>query len=232
MDERTTDNRRAVFTVCINMWTVSSDVSIERRHWQPLLVHLWACCTHPTHDVNDVWRLATPPGSTSPTLFEQWCGFFYVPQEPDKCKGCETEPTVFRPYHDQRRLGCLTVCRCRYKGSTFFSVIQRPWVLVWLGFEPVASRSADRRSPNWANQAKGISTIQRIVFLVEMKSDLVSYESLFTLRWRVAQRPLRDISDDTLSRSARHSFLRSRLWTEPLSDVVSVPAQGVSVYKI
>ena len=26
-------------------------------------------------------RLATPPGSTPPTLFEQWCGFFYVPQE-------------------------------------------------------------------------------------------------------------------------------------------------------
>ena len=25
--------------------------------------------------------LATPPGSTSPTLFEQWCGFFYVPKE-------------------------------------------------------------------------------------------------------------------------------------------------------
>ena len=24
--------------------------------------------------------MATPPGSTSPTLFEQWCGFFYVPQ--------------------------------------------------------------------------------------------------------------------------------------------------------
>ena len=28
----------------------------------------------------DVWRLTTTPGSTSPTLFEQWCGFFYVPQ--------------------------------------------------------------------------------------------------------------------------------------------------------
>ena len=26
--------------------------------------------------------LATPPGATSPTLFEQWCGFFYVPHEP------------------------------------------------------------------------------------------------------------------------------------------------------
>ena len=29
-------------------------------------------------------RLAIPPGSTSPTLFKQWCGLFYVPQEPDK----------------------------------------------------------------------------------------------------------------------------------------------------
>ena len=32
----------------------------------------------------------------------------------------------------------------------------RPWVLVRLGFEPVTSRSADRRSPNWANQAADI----------------------------------------------------------------------------
>ena len=37
-----------------NMWTVSSDVIIQRRHWQPLSVHLWAYCTHPAHDVNDV----------------------------------------------------------------------------------------------------------------------------------------------------------------------------------
>ena len=59
-----------------------------------------------------VWRLATPPGSTSPTLFEQWWGFFYVPQEPGKCKCCETGPTIFRPY--PRRLESLTVCRCHY----------------------------------------------------------------------------------------------------------------------
>ena len=65
--------------------------------------------------------MTTTPGSTSPTLFEQWCGFFYVPQEPDKCKCCETGPTVFRPY--PRRLESLTVCRCHYKGSTFSSVI-------------------------------------------------------------------------------------------------------------
>ena len=112
-------------TIYFNMWTVSSDVSTQRRNWQPLSVHLWAYCTHPAHDVNDVMcdvcRLTTTPGSTSPTLFEQWCGFFYVPQEPDKCKCCETGPTVFRPY--PRRLESPTVCRCHCKGSTFFSVI-------------------------------------------------------------------------------------------------------------
>ena len=42
-----------LLTIHFNMWTVSSDISIQRRHWQPLLVHLWAYCTHPTHDVND-----------------------------------------------------------------------------------------------------------------------------------------------------------------------------------
>ena len=42
-------------TVYINMLSVSSDDSIQRRHWQPLSLHfLSAYCTHPTHDVNDV----------------------------------------------------------------------------------------------------------------------------------------------------------------------------------
>ena len=36
--------------------------------------------------------------TTSPTLFEQWCGFFYVRQEPDKWACCETGHTVFLPY--------------------------------------------------------------------------------------------------------------------------------------
>ena len=42
-----------------------------------------------------------------------------------------------------RRLECLTICRCHNKGSTFLSVILRPWVLVRPGFE---------RLPNWANR--------------------------------------------------------------------------------
>ena len=46
-------------------------------------------------------------------------------------KGCETKPTVYCPY--KRRLESWMVCTCLYEGSTFSSVILRPWVLVWLG---------------------------------------------------------------------------------------------------
>ena len=67
-----------------NMWRVSSDVSTQRRHWQPLQPMMWMrWCV--------VWRLTTPPGPTSTTLFEQRCGFFYVPQEQDMCQCCETD---------------------------------------------------------------------------------------------------------------------------------------------
>ena len=37
---------------------------------------------------------STPPESTPPTLYDQQCGFFYVLQESEQWKSCETEPTV------------------------------------------------------------------------------------------------------------------------------------------
>ena len=97
-----------------------------------------------THPVQE--RLATPPGSMYPTFFEQWCRFFYIPQEPDlKWKCCETGPMVCCPY--PRKLESLTVCRCHCKGSTFW-----PWVFLRPGFEPATSSSADKCFSDCANQ--------------------------------------------------------------------------------
>ena len=67
-------------------------------------------------------RLATPPGSTSPTLFETvvWVLLSYNNQMGESAV---RRPMVFRPY--PRRLESLTLCRCHNKGSIFFSVILR-----------------------------------------------------------------------------------------------------------
>ena len=39
----------------------------------------------------------TPPGSMPPTLYKQQYWFFYVPQESEQWKSCETGSTVFHP---------------------------------------------------------------------------------------------------------------------------------------
>ena len=43
-------------------------------------------------------------------------------------KGCETGPSAYSPY--PRRLETLTICWCNYKGSNFYSVVLRHWLLV------------------------------------------------------------------------------------------------------
>ena len=72
VDDRTTD--MPSYNTFFNMWTVSLDVSIQRRHWQPLSVHLWAYCTHPAHDVNDVmwegWPQHHNTGVYAPSSFQ------------------------------------------------------------------------------------------------------------------------------------------------------------------
>ena len=120
VDDRTTD------VPCYNtFWHVNSKLGRQHTKAPPAAaLSPFVSLTYPPNpwcQWCDVWRLTTTPGSTCPTLFEQRCGFFYVSEEPDKCKCCETGPTVFRPY--PRRLESLTVCRCHYKGSTFFSFI-------------------------------------------------------------------------------------------------------------
>ena len=64
-------------------------------------------------------KTATAPGS--PYSFRIVRGFFYVPQNYQHSRNCETGPPAYRPY--PRRLESLTICRWYYKGSTFSSVI-------------------------------------------------------------------------------------------------------------
>ena len=98
-----------LYNIYINIITVSLDVSIQRRHRKPSLRTAGAfpvvaslpptgnasavrrlltagivpffvsLLYHPTHDLNDVWRLATKLGLTSPALFEQ--RNIYIPQK-------------------------------------------------------------------------------------------------------------------------------------------------------
>ena len=63
---------------------------------------------------------------------------------------CETGPTVYSPY--PRRLESLTIW-CNYKGSTFSSVILRPWVLVRL--------ESNSRPPVWQPDAQPTEQLVR-----------------------------------------------------------------------
>ena len=96
--------------------------------------------THPTHK-----RLYHKTRVYDPYSLRTECWFFYVPQESEQRKSCETGPTVWRPY--PRRLECLTICRCHtHKGTTSSAVILRPWVLVRMVFESATSHSVDQLS--------------------------------------------------------------------------------------
>ena len=59
-------------------------------------------------------KTATAPGS--PYSFRIVRGFFYVPQNYQHSRNCETGPPAYRPY--PRRLQSLTICRWNYKGTT------------------------------------------------------------------------------------------------------------------
>ena len=70
------------------------------------------------------------------------CGFFNVPQ---LFKGCETGPLAYSPY--PRRLESLTICRCNYKGSTFYSVTFKTLSVGPAGVELATSNAQPTEPP-------------------------------------------------------------------------------------
>ena len=59
-------------------------------------------------------------------------------------------------------------CRCHNKGSTFSSVILRPWVLVWPGFECL---------PNWANRVAvwNATHLERFTLVYNFNFTVISF---------------------------------------------------------
>ena len=88
------------------------------------------------HNPPSPWKVLPYHRGLRPLLFtNSSVGYFmFDKNQNSELTGCETGRMVFRPY--QRRLEWVTIYRCHNKGSTFSSVILRPWVLVRLRFEP------------------------------------------------------------------------------------------------
>ena len=155
-------------TVYINMWTVSSH---QRQHTKvPLAaaLSLFMSLLYPPNPWGEwcnVWRLATPPGSTSPTLFKQWGGgLFTSHKNQTSVSAVWWDIRFFCPY--PKRLRESNRLQMSLQRQCFLFSYLGPWVLVWLGFEPATSHSAaDWCSPNWANQVEG-----ELAFLEEQYS--------------------------------------------------------------
>ena len=102
------------------MCTNGTQIPCEGCHPCPIPQHVKVGHTNGVYDPFSFGRVMWV--LLRPTRANQW-----------KC--CETGPTVFCPY--PRRLESLTICRCHYKGSSFFSVISRARVLAQPWFEPL-----------------------------------------------------------------------------------------------
>ena len=137
-------------TIYFNMWTVSSDVSIQRRHWQSLSVHLWSYCNHPNHDVMCVgWPQHR---GLRPLLFSNSGVGSFTSHKNKSVKVLWDGTYGFSSLSEKtRKSNHLQMSLQRQ--HFLLSYLKTLWELVRPGFEPVTSRSADRRSPNWANQA-------------------------------------------------------------------------------
>ena len=127
------------------MITVNSNISIQRHHWQPLSVHLWTYCTHPTHDVNDVWRLAT-------LLFLNSGVVSFTSHNNQLSVSAVRQDLRFSSLSEKTRKFnglWMSLQRQHFLVSYFESLSVGP---CQPGFEPGTSWSADQWSLNWVNE--------------------------------------------------------------------------------
>ena len=100
-----------------------------KKNTQDTILVIWKIWLVTYLNVSQLIKNGGETGNYVLYSFRQVCGFFNVP-----CWPCNTEDagdgaySLWSPY--PRRLECLTICWYNYKGSTFSTVILRPWVLV------------------------------------------------------------------------------------------------------
>ena len=129
----------AIFNIPQSLWTLKVCLFTSFSTWTPsiwllsVFAVMWShrSAVHSEDYAKPTTLLKDRPdhntGNYMPYSFRLVCGIFNVPQSLWTLKGCETGPSVFSSY--PRRLESRTICGCNYKGSTFSSVILRPWVL-------------------------------------------------------------------------------------------------------
>ena len=115
-------------------------------------------------------------------------------------KGCETGPPAYRPY--PRRLESLTICRCNYKGSTFFPQLFKD-PECWSGWSwshdlprdsPVLNQLSHRCAVNLAlnlwvveqNRAKESKNIASVLYFLVVLHSL-PWTICHTIYWTWAQ---------------------------------------------
>ena len=110
----------------------------------PLAAAISPLAISPSTWMNEMSSADHNTWSSMPYSLRIVCGFFYVPL------GCEHWRVVRQGLRFivliREDLKVLTICRCNYKGSTFSSVILRPWVLVQL--------ESNSRPPAWQPDAQ------------------------------------------------------------------------------
>ena len=144
-----------------------------------------------THSAHESLYHTTGVYPPPPTLYEQQCEFFYVPQEWEQWKRYETGPTVFLPY--PRRLECLTICRYYHKGSTFSSATADPacWSGWGLNLRPPAQQTGAYKSEltggRFLGFIVGYFVICRLPFSVKIMSTRIITDC--TRRRRSLEKP-------------------------------------------
>ena len=147
-------------TIHFNMWTVSSDVSIQRRHCHSVLY--WAYCTHPTHDVNDVMCVGWPQHwGLRPLLFSNSSVGSFTSHKNRSVKVLWDGTYGFSSLSEKTR-----------KSNHLQMSLQRQhFLLSYLKTLSVGQAGVRARdlpltrpfSPNWANQATVLFSFDRIL---------------------------------------------------------------------